>query len=142
VPLWTIYHSPGLLTADERDELAKTVEDFYADEVGLPRFYVMTLFHEVPADGFYVGGEPSARAVRVVIEHIARRIPDSATRRRAAVRLRGLLAPLMERHPDVHWEFHIDETSEELWMINGLVPPPPGSAAERAWAAANATAPY
>ena len=42
----------------------------------------------------------------------------------------------------VHWEVHVDETSEQLWLINGLVPPPGGSDAEKAWAAANATSAY
>ncbi|WP_179273583.1 tautomerase family protein [Rhodococcus sp. 06-462-5] len=42
----------------------------------------------------------------------------------------------------MHWEFHIDETSEELWMIDGLIPPPGRSEAEMAWAEANAPLPY
>jgi len=142
MPLWTIYHSPDTFTAGQRAELAKTIADFYADRAGLPRFYVMTIFRETPADDFYVGGQPCARAARVVIEHIARRAPDGAGRRRVTDRIAGLLTPLMEKHPDVHWEFHIDETSEELWMINGLVPPPAGSDAEKSWAVANAASSY
>ena len=142
MPLWTIYHSPGTFTADERRKLAETVTAYYSDQLGLPRFYVVTLFQEIPADSFYVGGEPSARAVRVTIDHIARRIPDSTLRRRVTAQISRLLTPLMEQYPHIHWEFHIDETSEELWMINGLVPPPAGSDTEKAWAAANATSPY
>jgi len=42
----------------------------------------------------------------------------------------------------LHWEFHADETSEDLWMINGLVPPQGGSEAEKAWATANVASPY
>jgi phenylpyruvate tautomerase PptA (4-oxalocrotonate tautomerase family) len=142
MPMWTIYHSPDTFSVDERRQLAETIADYYADVVGLPRFYVMTIFREVPAGDFYVGGKPSTRAARVVIDHIARRAPDSAVRQRMATRISGLLSPLLARHPDVHWEFHIDETSEELWMINGLVPPPAGSDAEKAWAVADATSPY
>ena len=142
MPLWTIYHSPDAFTADERRKLAETITDYYAGKVGLPRFYVTVLFREVPADRFYVGGEPAVRAARITIDHIARRAPDRTARQRMTAQISGLLSPLMERHPDVHWEFHIDETSEELWMINGHVPPPAGSDAEKAWAAANVTSPY
>lgn len=142
MPIWTIYHSPDTLTPDQRQRLAETITGYYADEIGLPRFYVVTVFREVPADDFYVGGKPSARAVRIVIDHIARRAPDSHVRRQVATRISDLLAPLMERHPDVHWEFHIDETSEELWVINGLVPPPAQSVAEKAWGRADTTFPY
>jgi hypothetical protein len=53
-----------------------------------------------------------------------------------------MLRPHLEGRPGVHWEFHADETSEELWMINGLVPPPGGSAEEKAWAEENAASPY
>jgi phenylpyruvate tautomerase PptA (4-oxalocrotonate tautomerase family) len=142
MPLWTIYHSPDLFADDERRKLANDITDYYADKVGLPRFYVMVVFRSVPAGDFYVGGEPATRAVRVTIDHIARRAPDSATRRLMAQHISRLLAPAMEQHADAHWEFHIDETSEELWMINGLVPPPPRSSAEQMWAAANAASPY
>ncbi|MFF4749462.1 tautomerase family protein [Streptomyces sp. NPDC002514] len=142
MPLWTIYHSADTFTVGERRELAEAITDYYADVVGLPRFYVVVIFRELPTDDFYVGGRPTGSAARVTIDHIARRAPDSVTRRRMTTRLSGLLTPLMEKHPEVHWEFHIDETSEELWMINGLVPPPAGSDAEKAWAAANAASPY
>ena len=47
-----------------------------------------------------------------------------------------------EQHDGLHWEFHVDETSEDLWMINGLVPPPGRSEAEKAWARANAATAY
>src|SRR5689334_6356023 len=104
MPLWTIYHSPDVFTTDERQELARTITDYYADQVGLPRFYVVTVFRDISADNFYVGGEMSERAVRVVIDHIARRAPNSTMRRRVATRISGLLTPLMARHPDVHWE--------------------------------------
>lgn len=142
MPMWTIHHSPGTFTVDERRRLAEAITDYYADVVGLPRFYVVTIFQEIAPENIYVGGKPTAHVARVVIDHIARRAPDSTTRQRMAHRISDLLAPLTARHPDVHWEFHIDETSEELWMINGLVPPPPGSDAEKAWAAVDAPFPY
>jgi hypothetical protein len=51
-----------------------------------------------------------------------------------------MLRPHLEGRTKLHWEFHVDETSEELWMINGIVPPRAASEAEKAWAKGNAAA--
>ena len=40
------------------------------------------------------------------------------------------------------WEFHVDETPRDLWMIDGLVPPPTGSDAEKAWVEEDRAIPY
>ena len=66
---------------------------------------------------------------------------ECARRRREVVGACGA-GDVRDGHPDLHWEFHVDETSEELWMIGGIVPPPGGSEAEKAWARANAPSPY
>ena len=42
----------------------------------------------------------------------------------------------------VDWELHIDETSRELWLIQGMRPPLPGSAAEKLWIERNEPVPY
>jgi hypothetical protein len=80
--------------------------------------------------------------VRVVIDHIARHAADSQNRRRITEWINQILTPTLEQHPGLHWEFHVDETSEELWMINGLVPPPGGSDAEKRWAQENVATAY
>lgn len=141
MPLWTIHHTPGIFTAQDKRELASRITDGYA-RAGLPRFYVVTLFQETAPEDFYVGGEPTTAGVRITIDHIARRAPDSENRRRITQWINQILTPTLERHPGLHWEFHIDETSEELWMINGLVPPPGGSEAEQRWARENAVSAY
>ena len=138
MPLWTIHHTPGIFTVDEKRELANRITDHY-EQIGLPRFYVVVVFNEVVAEDLYVGGEPTPTGVRIVIDHIARRNPDSASRRRTTQWINTILQPHLSRRPGLHWEFHVDETSDELWMINGLVPPPGGSEDERAWARANST---
>ena len=140
MPLWHIHHSPNVFSYSQKKDLARVVADRY-ESFGLPRFYVVVIFHETAADDFFIGGESTSSAVRVIIEHIARQHPDSASRRRAARWIRDLIAPFVEQS-GVHWEFHVDETSDELWMINGLAPPSGGSDAEKAWAAANAAVPY
>lgn len=141
MPLWTIHHTPGIFTADEKRVLAARITDHY-EKVGLPRFYVIVLFNETRPDDFYVGGEATPVGVRVVIEHIARHSSDTESRQNIARWIKRILAPSLEGHPELHWEFHVDETSEELWMINGLVPPPGGSEAEKAWALANSASGY
>lgn len=133
MPMWTIHHTPGIFTDRDKQELASRIADHY-EKIGLPRFYVVALFREIRPEDFYVGGEPAPAAVRIVIDHIARHNADSQARRRTAQWIKGMLTPTLDRHPGLHWEFHTDETSEELWMINGLVPPPQASEQEKTWA--------
>lgn len=40
------------------------------------------------------------------------------------------------------WEYSIDETSRDLWKINGHVPPMPDSEAEREWKRVNRAVPF
>lgn len=141
MPLWTIHHTPGLFSAQDKHALAARITDHY-EKAGLPRFYVVTLFQETAPQDFYVGGEPTEVGVRVVIDHIARHAADSQNRRRITEWINQILTPTLEQHPGLHWEFHVDETSEELWMINGLVPPPGGSDAEKRWARENVATAY
>ncbi|MGW0158949.1 tautomerase family protein [Mycobacterium sp. NPDC003323] len=141
MPLWTIHHTPGVFTEADKRALATRVTDHYAG-VGLPRFYVVVVFNETAPQDLYVGGEPAPVGVRVVIEHIARRSTDTAGRRRTTGWIKAILAPFVDRHEGMHWEFHVDETSEELWMINGLIPPPAASEAERDWARTNIASAY
>ncbi|SIR99888.1 tautomerase family protein [Williamsia sterculiae] len=141
MPMWTIHHTPGTLTDDDKSALASDITDHYA-AVGLPRFYVIVVFHEVTAKNIYVGGIAPDSVVRISIDHIARRNPDEKGRRRTARWVGDIVQPHLDRAAVRHWEFHIDETSDQLWMINGLVPPPGGSDAEQAWAQANQTSRY
>ncbi|HEX7161785.1 MAG TPA: tautomerase family protein [Trebonia sp.] len=137
MPLWNIHHTPGIFTDKEKHQLASHIADHY-EQAGLPRFYVVTVFHETLPEDFYVGGEPTSVGVRIAIDHIARRAADRESRRRNAQWIKGMLQPYLEPKVGLHWEFHIDETSDDLWMINGITPPPAGSAAEKLWAENNA----
>ena len=141
MPLWTIHHSPEIFTTEDKRALAGRITELY-ELIGLPRFYVVVVFDETHPEDFYVGGEPSPAGVRVVIEHIARHSADTAGRRRITGKIKEILQPFVDRHEGVHWEFHVDETSEELWMINGLIPPSAGSEAEREWARTNIASVY
>jgi len=141
MPLWTIHHTPGIFSEEEKHQLASRITDHY-ERIGLPRFYVVTIFNETRPGDFYVGGEPTPVGVRILIDHIARQSTDKESREQITRWIKRILHPYMEKHEGLHWEFHADETSEDLWMINGLVPPPARSEAEQAWALANAASPY
>lgn len=140
MPLWLVYHPAGAYTARQKQEFAADVTAFYAG-IGLPKFYVVTLFHEIPESSFLVGGEPSNTTVRIMIDHIASHAPDPATRKQIGESLSRLLAPhTWDR--GLYCEFHIDETPRDLWMINGLWPPASGSEAEQLWVRENRPVPY
>jgi phenylpyruvate tautomerase PptA (4-oxalocrotonate tautomerase family) len=141
MPLWTIHHTPGIFTDEDKHRLAASVADHY-EQAGLPRFYVITLFRETPAGDFYIGGEPAQAGVRIAIDHIARHAADPHSRQRIAHWINAMVAPHLAGHPGLHWEFHVDDTSEDQWMINGLLPPPASSEAEKSWAKDNAAARY
>ncbi|AQZ62619.1 unnamed protein product [[Actinomadura] parvosata subsp. kistnae] len=140
MPLWHVHHPAGVFTEEQKQSFAQDVTDFYT-RFGLPGFYVVVLFHEVAPASFLVGGRPSSDTVRVVIEHIARHTDDPGLRER----MNQALGRLLARHTQergLHCEFHVDETPRDLWMIDGLAPPPTGSEAERLWARENRPVPY
>ena len=51
------------------------------------------------------------------------------------------LAPFVKDR-GFNWEVHIDETPMDLWRVQGIVPPPPGSETERLWAQEDKPIPY
>jgi phenylpyruvate tautomerase PptA (4-oxalocrotonate tautomerase family) len=140
MPLWNVYHPVGAYTDEEKREFAERVTRNYEDR-GLPRFYVVTLFHEVDRGSFYIGGEPADDVVRVAIDHIARHLADPASRDSSRQRIAALIKPFAA-DKGLRWEFHVDETPRDLWEINGFVPPPLGSDAEQLWAKENRAIPY
>jgi phenylpyruvate tautomerase PptA (4-oxalocrotonate tautomerase family) len=140
MPLWIVYHPAGAYSEEEKRDFADRVASLYAAR-GLPRFYVVTLFHEVDRGSFYVGGEPVNDRVRIAIDHIARHYPDPASKDSARERIGAVIQPFAAGK-GLRWEFHVDETPRDLWMIDGLVPPPTGSEAEQLWAKENRAIPY
>lgn len=140
MPLWNVYHPAGAYTEQEKREFADRVTSSYESR-GLPRFYVVTLFHEVERGSFYVGGEPVDDVVRISIDHLARHLDDPAMRESSRQRISALIEPFAAGK-GLRWEFHIDETPRDLWIINGLVPPPSSSDAEELWAKENRAIPY
>ncbi|MFJ3762786.1 tautomerase family protein [Streptomyces sp. NPDC090080] len=141
MPLWHIYHPPGAYTSEQKQHFAADVTGFYTG-IGLPAFYAVIVFHEVEAESFFIGGKPAAHAVRIVVEHIARHSNhDPALSRKTAEALAAIIAP-HTKDRGLSFEFHVDETPRELWMTDGVWPPPARSEAERIWARENRPLPY
>ncbi|WP_216903371.1 tautomerase family protein [Nocardia alni] len=140
MPLWHIHHPVGAYSAQDKQDFAADITKYYA-KAGLPEFYVVVLFHEVPASDFYVGGKPAEDTVRITVSHLARHIDEPDRRKRMTESLNVVLVPYT-RDRGLHWEFQIEESPRDLWMIEGRWPPGAGTDAEKAWVAANAAIPY
>jgi len=140
VPLWTIHHSPDAFTSQHKQAFARDITGYYT-RIGLPAFYVVVVFDEHAPDSMLIGGEPASGALRVVIEHIAIHLGGSEEMKGAARSLDAVIAKHAAPR-GLYYEFHVDETPRELWMVDGLEPPPFGSRAEAVWAARNSPAPW
>ena len=138
MPLWKIYHPPGAFSAGQKQGLSEAITGVYSPR--LPKFYVGVVFQEVPPDSFFVGGQPATNFVRIWVDHIARTLPGAEARTRFIGHVTKVLAPFIgDRGFD--WEFHIDETSFELWSINGMRPPLADTEDEKRWRTENRPSP-
>ena len=137
MPLWTIYHPVAAFEADHKQALAKAITRLY----NFPAFYVGVVFIEQDRDSFYRGGEPADNFVRIAVDHInlTWKSPEEASRR--IKQFDEALAPTM-RDRGLLWEFHIDETPRNYWLIEGFAPPPSGSEAEKRWMRDNKPSAY
>lgn len=131
MPLWTVYHAPGAYTADDKQAFAEAVVSLYPI---LPAFYVGTVFREVPAESFFIGGKPVDGFVRIAVDHIARQFSSDRMRQRWLDMVNDALGPYLQGR-GFDWELHIDETPSELWLIQGMRPPRPDTAGEKLWLA-------
>jgi phenylpyruvate tautomerase PptA (4-oxalocrotonate tautomerase family) len=52
MPLWKIHHPVGAYTPEEKKEFSEAITRVY-EAIAIPRFYVVVMFEEVPADSFY-----------------------------------------------------------------------------------------
>jgi phenylpyruvate tautomerase PptA (4-oxalocrotonate tautomerase family) len=139
MPMWHIYCPADAYTAQDKQALADAITDLYADFVKLPRFYVSVVFQELPADCFFIGGEPRNNFVRISIDHIAAsteaKYHDSFMRR-----INRTIDPWV-RDKGFDYEVHCDETPRGLWSIQGLKPPEWGSDEEKRWTQENRPSP-
>ena len=138
MPLWKIYHPVGVFSREDKQGLSEAITAIYARN--LPKFYVGVVFQEVTADSFFIGGEPTGDFVRIWVDHIARTMPTAEIRAKFIEMADAALAPYV-RDRGLNWEYHIDETSYELWSIQGYRPPLPGTPDEIRWRTENQPSP-
>ena len=79
MPMHRIYTTPGLYSPSEKKALAEVITKIYQG-FGLPAFYVLVFFIDLPKDSFYVGGETNEKFVRFNVQHVARSLPDKASK--------------------------------------------------------------
>ena len=133
MPLWRIYHPEDFFSEDEQSQIANSITELYTGF--LPAFYVDILFIPLAHTNIYVGGKPRNNFVRFAGEHTARKYDGDKARMIAMMkRFNAVVTPFMKAK-DADWEAHIAETPFELWTINGMQPPPPGSEQEVSWKA-------
>ena len=90
----------------------------------------------------YQGGEVRNNLVRLVGEHIARSFGGDKERMQGMMkRINGAVQEVLESK-GAEWEAHIAETPYDLWTIQGMQPPVPGSEAEIMWKKENRPVPY
>src|SRR5439155_25657 len=107
MPLWNVYYPEGAYTVEDKQEFAERITGIYT-KYNLPAFYVSVMFHELPADTFYVGGEEASGYIRIWVDHIARRMPDEMSRWWMD-QVNELIAPFTAERGH-RWELHIDNT--------------------------------
>jgi phenylpyruvate tautomerase PptA (4-oxalocrotonate tautomerase family) len=141
MPLWDIFIPENAYTEQDKEQLSEAITSIYVDYVNLPKFYVVVVFHEKPANSMYVGGREVNNFVRIRVDHFARQLDTAEERALCMGVIEEKLAPFVKDRR-LNWEVHIDETPMDLWRIQGLVPPLPESEAEKLWAQENKPVPY
>src|SRR5712692_7767782 len=104
MPLWKVYHPVGAYSAQDKKEFA--------------------------AESFYVGGASHGKFVRLKLDHMARTLPGLIIREWWVKAVDQLIAPYV-RDVGYDWEVTIDELPADLWSLQGEIPPPFESHAEK-----------
>jgi hypothetical protein len=99
------------------------------------------IFEEVAGENLFVGGLSHDKFVRLSIDQMARTLPGPVIREWWTRNLDIVIAPwVKERGYD--WEFTITEPPADLWSLQGEIPPPFESLAEKRWIEENKATPY
>lgn len=142
MPFWQIFAPEDAYSDEDKQALAESITSMYTDFVNLPKFYVVVNFHSQPANSVYVGGKPANNFVRILVDHIARRIENQPDLQALCMQIIESKIEPWVRDRGYDWEVHVDETPPGLWRTQGLVPPAAGSDGERLWAEENRAVPW
>jgi len=126
MPLHQIFYPEGLYTAEEKASLSAAITAVY----DLPAFFVNVVFIPVAEGNFFVAGKIRNDFVRIVVDHVARKMNGEISRMESFMaRYEKAIAPYVKGGSSQAgkkvggYEIHIDETPLELWRIDGLRPP-------------------
>ncbi len=140
MPLWKMHHRANAYSAEDKKDFAEAITRVY-EAVPIPRFYVVVIFEEVAAGNMFVSGDAHDGFVRIQIDQMARTLPGPVIREWWTRNVDAVIAPWVgERGYD--WEFTITEPPADLWSLQGEIPPPFESIAEKRWVAENKASPY
>ncbi|CAF0958276.1 unnamed protein product [Adineta steineri] len=131
MPLHRIYHPLSAFSTSDKQKISERITALYTD-VGLPAFYVVVLFTPVESESFFVSGKPTDKFVRVVVQHLARQIPNEEGKKQFSEKYENVLAPFV----------HVEEVPPDMWRENGLIPPIKFPEIEKEWARQNKPIPY
>jgi phenylpyruvate tautomerase PptA (4-oxalocrotonate tautomerase family) len=140
MPLWKIHHPAAAYTEQDKKEFAEAVTSIY-EAVPIPRFYVVVIFEEVAAGNMFVSGDVHNGFVRIQIDQMARTMPGPVIREWWTRMVDSVIAPWVGGR-GYDWEFTITEPPSDLWSLQGEIPPPFESVAEKRWIAENKASPY
>jgi phenylpyruvate tautomerase PptA (4-oxalocrotonate tautomerase family) len=140
MPLWKIYTPAGAYSQEDKEAMSEVITGLYA-QIPIPKFYVVTVFEEVAEGDCFVGGVKHSRFVRFRVDHMARTLPGPILREWWVRTVDKSLKPWVgDRGFD--WEVSIDETPFDLWSLQGEIPPPFESIAEKRWVEENKPSSY
>jgi phenylpyruvate tautomerase PptA (4-oxalocrotonate tautomerase family) len=140
VPLWKVYAPAGAYSEEDKRAISETITSVYA-QIPIPKFYVVTVFEEVADGDLFVGGVKHSRFVRFRVDHMARTLAGPILREWWVRTVDKTLRPwVADRGFD--WEITIDESPADLWSLQGEIPPPFESIAEKRWVAENRASNY
>ncbi|CAF1504361.1 unnamed protein product [Adineta ricciae] len=140
MPLHRIFHPPGAFSVADKTSLSERITKIYTN-VGLPAFYVVILFIPIEKDSFFVGGQSTDKLIRIVIQHLARQLPDDQRKTEFSEKYEEAIAPFI-KDKGYDWEVHVEEVPPEMWRENGLIPPIKFPEIEKEWARLNKPIPY
>jgi phenylpyruvate tautomerase PptA (4-oxalocrotonate tautomerase family) len=140
MPLWKVYTPVGAYSDADKVKFAETITKAYGT-VPIPAFYVVVIFEEIEAKNYFIGGKSHQKFVRFKIDQMARTANGAVVRSWWVHTIDNLIAPwVKERGFD--WEVTVDELPADLWSLQGEIPPPFESVAEKRWIKENKASPY
>ncbi|CAF1058696.1 unnamed protein product [Adineta ricciae] len=140
MPLHRIFHPPGAFSVAEKTSLSERITKLYTNR-GLPAFYVVILFTPIEKDSFFVGGQSTDKFIRIVVQHLARQLPNDQRKAEFSEKYEEAIAPFI-KDKGYDWEVHVEEVPPEMWRENGLIPPIKFPEIEKEWARLNKPIPY